>query len=140
MSKKHFLVLLLILVVSFTLLNAQQTNQNPSNVMPQYKFDVYGTIAVIYPCLQVPGTSFTSYTLSVTLENSTTIECKGMTDGWGRYREKFTIGGTPQFVTLVAMGKSITKPYTAGSGGELELSLTITIGDTTDPITPPHQN
>ena len=145
MFKKHFLVLLLILVASFALLSAQNYgaqygSKNQANNMPQYVFHVYGVIVWFSNCGEIqPYTG--NAKLEVTLQEGNTINIDIIVDYNGDYRETIYIGGTPISVKLSAGGKSISKPYTAGHGGEIELSLTIG-NPPTNPLIPnqPNQN
>ena len=131
MFKRHFLVLLLILVASLALLSAHtsstlHSSQNQANNMPQYVFHVHGMIIWFPQCGWIqPYTGEVIITVTLTNGISFDIPIFIPNGANGQYYETIYLAGTPASVKITAAGRSVSKAYTAGHGGEIELSLTL---------------
>ena len=130
MLMKYLLVLVLLLVVSFALLSAQNLHSAPTttqsssqSVTPVYSFDVFGSILRYPQCTMMSPYYEGSFTIIVHLKENRTEIFNGTTRQFGTYRETIYVAGTPDKVTLEVNGHSVTKAFTSGAGGEIELNL-----------------
>ena len=138
MLKKHLLVTLLLVAVSFGALSAHAQPHQALDSRPMYVFEVFGVIRQFRPCIILPADLSESYKIEVTFkEGGKKLEIYASTDQDGSYSQIIHDIRTPDIVTLIAMGSSISRAYTGGSHGRINMSLIIGIG--VDPNATPNQ-